>query len=365
MSKYNSIFFCTAHPTKDMGNIRQYLIQNTNFFVAFYFFLGYTMSPPYMEKYENGKKIYEKKFSFYQGKNKLIQNALNFLYLSYVLVVHARRGSFILMHAPLYCFLNSFFSFLKRFKYVLMIGDYFPDKSFPMNVYHMVVNFYNEHIPYVIYSSPPLERIYSDKKSPKKNFRKAIPLGIKRFAYKKQMPRGKQITLGFIGIIRIQQGLDLAFSYLKQANNCKLEIIGEGYHLQHYKQLAKKMGITDKVVFYGRVDDISAIMSRWDIGIALYENTADNLSVYCEPTKIKNYLSYGLPVITTATTYFGKEIKTFKAGCVIDEDPISLQKAIQEIKKDYRDYIQGVQKLADKYEYVSWYDKQLSFLRQR
>lgn len=363
MMKYKSIFFCTAHPTKDMGGVKQYFIKNSDFFVTFHFFLGFSTDAPYMEKYQGGKKIYERKFSFYKGKNKLIQNILNYLYFSFILIRHVKRDSFLLINAPIYCFLNSFFRLMKGFKYVLWIGDYYPDKRFPMNFYHKMVNFYNEHIPYVLYVSPPLKKIYLSKTSQIKNFRKTSPLGIIKNLKKTHMLPNKDITLGFIGIIRMQQGLDLAFSYLKQVENCKLEIIGDGYYLKHYKQLAKKLGIEDKVIFYGRVDDISSVIARWDIGIALYENTKDNLSVYCEPTKIKNYLSYGLPVVTTETTYFYKEIQAFKAGCIVKEDTDSLDKAIRQIKGKYDEYLIGVQALVDKYEYMSWYDKQFDFLR--
>lgn len=361
--KYNNIFFCTAHPTKNMGNVKEYFIKNSQNFVAFHFFLGYATDPSYVEKYSQGKKVFEKKFSFYKGKNKLIQNILNYLYFSYTLLAYVNRGSFLLINAPIYCFLNSIFSFLKGFTYILWIGDYYPDKKFPMNLYHKFVEFYNKRMHYVLYVSPPVAKIYEKHGIDNKKFRKTISLGIKKEYHQRRNVKKKNITLGFIGIIRLQQGLDLCFSYLQKTDNCRFEVVGDGYYLQYYKQMAKDLGIQEKVKFYGRVDDISSIVKKWDIGVALYEKKDSNLSIYCEPTKIKNYLSFGIPVITTGTTYFSKEIKEYKAGCVIEENVDSLDKAIREIKENNGSYIKGVDFLVDKYEYTSWYGEQFKFLQ--
>ena len=96
--------------------------------------------------------------------------------------------------------------------------------------------------------------------------------------------------------------------------------------------------------------------------MALYENTSDNVSKYCEPVKIKDYLEYGLPVITTKTTYMHKEIEKFHAGEVIDENVGSLKKAIDKIAKNYSLYEDGINQILNKYEYKKWYTKSFSFL---
>jgi glycosyltransferase involved in cell wall biosynthesis len=362
--KYKNIFFCTADPTKNAGHVRSYFIENTQNFVVYHFFPGYTDEFSYMEKFSNGKKVLRKTFSIYKGKNAMLRNIFYFIYFAYTLLVHVQKGSFLIINAPFFCMFSFVFKFLKGFRYVLWIGDYYPSRNFPMNIYHALVDHYNAVLEYVTYLSPPLKQIYSNKHEGSKKFREIISLGIsKQFSQKHTLNSGK-LKVGFIGIIRNQQGLDLFFKYLANSEDCLLEIVGNGYSLPYYKNMAKKLGIEKKVKFYGKVDDIEKIFNKWDLGIALYENTEDNLSRYCEPTKIKDYLSFGLPVITTRTTYFNKEIKDFHAGIVINEDINSVGNAVKAIKNNYLFYQDGVSKLLAKYEYAPWYDKHFKFLTQ-
>lgn len=361
MRKYNSIFFLTADPTKNAGSIKDYFINNSEDFVAFHFFPSYTNNSSYIEYYRNGEKLFCKIFNMNFGKNRIIKNLLDFCAFSYTLLFVVKRGTFIIVNAPLYCFFSGFFSFVKSFHYILWIGDYYPQKKFPMNIYHSIVDYYNNRLPYVLYLSPPLRKIYESKRSQNK-FSKMIPLGIKNEKLGKLTRKGKKIRLGFIGIIREQQGLELIFEFLQGSHNCILDVIGDGYKLPYYKSLAKKMGISEKVTFYGRIEDVSLVFSKWDIALALYEESEMNLSYYCEPTKIKHYLSYGLPVITTKTTYFHKELEKFGAGIVIGESTESLDLAVRKIIQNYNQYGSGVKELVSKYDYQSWYDKRFSFL---
>lgn len=361
MRKYKSIFFLTADPTKNAGSIKEYFIHNSEDFVAFHFFPSYTKNFSYIEYYKDGEKLFSKIFKLHLGENRLIKNLIDFCAFSYTLLFVVKRGSFIIVNAPLYCFFSGLFSFVKSFHFILWIGDYYPQKKFPMNIYHGIVDYYNSRLPYVLYLSPPLKKIYKSKRGQAK-FSKMIPLGIKNEKIDDHTHKGKKIRLGFIGIIRDQQGLELAFKFLQSSQNCILDVIGEGYKLPYYKSLAKKMGISKKVMFYGRVEDITILFSEWDMALALYEESEMNLSYYCEPTKIKHYLSYGLPVITTKTTYFHKELEKFGAGIVIDESIESLDLAIKKIAQNYYQYEKGAKALVSKYDYQAWYDKHFSFL---
>ncbi len=186
-------------------------------------------------------------------------------------------------------------------------------------------------------------------------------LGIKKRSIGKRVVH-KNIVLGFIGVIREKQGMELVFEYLKASSNVSFEVIGDGYSLLHYKELAKKYNIQNKVTFYGFVEDINSIIRKWDIGLALYKNSKDNVSKYCEPVKIKNYLEHGMPVITTKTTYFANVLAHYHAGVVISEDPKKLHDAIVKIKKNYKTYKKGVKNIQAAYEYKKMYDSFFSFL---
>ncbi len=55
--KYKNVVFVTSEAIKNMGNVKEYLIANTEEFIAYHYFLGFSDNQSYMEKYVNGKKI--------------------------------------------------------------------------------------------------------------------------------------------------------------------------------------------------------------------------------------------------------------------------------------------------------------------
>ena len=250
---------------------------------------------------------------------------------------------------------------------VFWIGDFFPSYKGAMKIYNWLVNHYNKNLHYVLYVSPPIQNIYLNSLSKdelKGKYRELVPFGFNQELIKKSAP--KKLKLGFIGVLRKMQGLDLVFEFLsKSKSDISIDSVGQGQHLDYYKRIVKNMKLTKKVKFYGHVEDISPIAANWDIGVALYENTEDNYSIYCEPTKIKNYLSLGLPVITTKAIYLHKEITKFHAGEVVEENVDSLSLAVQKIVSHYESYLKGVAAIGRKYEYENWYDRKFKFLETR
>lgn len=360
--KYKNILYCTNDSGKNSCNRRDYFIENSENLITFHYILGFSDKFSYMEQFENGKMVLRKEFSVYRGKNVAIKNIFYYLYYVYILFFHMKRRTFILTTFPMYCVFNSFFKLFKKSEIVFWIEDYFPPKNMSLKLYNFLVNYYEKRLRYVIYISPRIAKIYSSSKKLGHNkYRSVVTLAIKRNSVKNKLSTG-EIKLGFIGILREQQGLDLIFKYLQKYDETSLRVIGEGYGLGYYKKMAKDMDISEKVTFYGRVENLSTLFDNTDIGMALYENVPGNLSIYCEPSKIKTYLSFGLPVITTKTTYFAEELQKAKAGAVVEETTNSLHKAIKLVKTNYMEYLKGVKKLQEKYTYEKWYEKQFSFL---
>lgn len=358
--KYKSVYLVLSEPLKRAGNVYDYFMDNSDTFIFFSFPLGFSTSYSYVEIYKKRELKQTIFFDFYSGSNNKIKFLFYYFYFNYVLIKYAPQGTWVLSNFPTFFIFNFVFKFLKRVKFIFWIGDYYPSRKFPVIMYHLLVEYLNKSLKYILYVSPPLEKIYAEKRGNK--FKKLVTFGFGRNNRQISDQKKSKIVLGFIGIIRDQQGLDLTFNYIKNSQNVVIEVVGNGYMLNHYKSLASKLGINKKVKFLGHVDDIESIFRKWHIGLALYENVPSNLSLYCEPTKIKNYLSYGLPVITTKTTYFGSEVKKNRAGEVIDEDVDSLSKAIRKINANYNEYLNGVNRLNHKYEFNKWYDDKFAFI---
>lgn len=361
--KYKNIIYVTPEPIKNMGNFRNYLIENTENLITYHFFHGYSSENSYMEKFYKGKKILKIKFPAFPLKINIIRTIMYWIYLEYILLRYAQRGSFVIVEKPFFLIFNSIISLVKNLKFVFWIGDYYPNSKGFMRIYNVLTDYYNNNLKYVLYESPPLKRIYLSKVDSLKNkYRALVTLGMKRedFTRKKL---NKRVKLGFIGVLRPMQGLDLIFDYLsKTKKDVILEIVGSGYYLDYYKFLAKQIGIEEKIRFYGFVKNIKPIIKKWDIGLALYENKSSNISKYCEPVKIKNYLENELPIITTKATYMHEDIFKYKVGEIISEDLESLDKAINKINRDYIAYVYGIERMLKDYDFNKWYEKRFNFM---
>jgi glycosyltransferase involved in cell wall biosynthesis len=364
--KYDSIVFVTSEEIKNRGSILDYFISNTSHLLVYSYYQGYSKEKSYLERFVEGKRDYKKEFPALSLNINILKTLSYRIYLEYILWKHARRGSFVVVEKSYFLVFNSFISFLKSLRFVFWIGDYFPENTGSMKIYNFLVDYYNEKLKYVLYVSPRVKKVYyerNNKRGMEGKYRALITLGTRKKNTKlKKNP--KTLSIGFIAVLRKMGGLDLFFDYLlkKKESRITLEIVGGGYYLNYYKDLAKKMGLSGKVKFYGFVKDPSKIIRKWDVGIALYENREDNLSLYGEPVKIKDYIDYGLPIITTSATYIADEIEKMRAGVIIEENIESLDKAVESIKKDYLLYLEGIDKMRKKYEYKKWYDKHFKFM---
>jgi glycosyltransferase involved in cell wall biosynthesis len=230
-----------------------------------------------------------------------------------------------------------------------------------MGIYQRLVHHYNGHLKYVVYASPKLKSILLTNEPVKEGNRNFWIYGLmKRHIIK----RPQENLLGYIGVLRKGQGLEIVFESLKSNPLLNLEIIGEGPALADLKRTVSALDLQKRVTFYGLVqqeDVIVNIVKRWQIGLAPYDPSKQNMTYYTEPSKIKFYLEYRLPIIMTKITYIAKVLEKYQAGVCIDYTSTSLNEAIVKIQRNYGRYTAGVDKLIDIYEYHSLYDKQFKF----
>jgi len=165
--------------------------------------------------------------------------------------------------------------------------------------------------------------------------------------------------IGHMGVLKISQGLDLLFDQLptliKLVPNIKVEIVGSGPDEAHFRARAKGY---KNIKFYGFIKDenkVDDIIRHWLAGVAPYIPDTSNPAYWTDPSKIKAYISQGVPVITTNITPFAKEVHAAKAGVMIDYfEPDALATAAAKIFKD-SNYRKRAYELAKKYEYKKIY----------
>lgn len=170
------------------------------------------------------------------------------------------------------------------------------------------------------------------------------------------------IKLGFVGVLKKSQGLDMLFdcaNILKDDfKNISFEIIGSGPDEFYFKNRAKKLRVP--FTFYGLVSDekLKKILYDCTLGIAPYTPEDSNVSRYGDPSKVKNYLEFNLPAIMTDVFEFSKELTKKKAGIVIKYgDSEGMSTAIQKIISKYNYYVTNVLRLHSDYHYKKVYKK--------
>ena len=164
---------------------------------------------------------------------------------------------------------------------------------------------------------------------------KIIPLGSSKpvRSYQKNSD-----TIGFLGMIKDSQGIDLILSCFDQIllknPNIRFDIIGSGPDEERIRKAAKKYG--NRVKFYGYIDDqniINKIVRSWFVGLAIYEPVEGNESYFGDPSKIKVYLSQAVPIVTTHVTDYGRHAERYGFGITIPYQSKKLVESIEHIHK--------------------------------
>lgn len=187
---------------------------------------------------------------------------------------------------------------------------------------------------------------------------KIVPIGttfVRNINKKNNKP-----VIGFLGMLKEHQGLDLLFDNLdiliKEIPSIKIEVVGSGPEEERFKKKAKKFG--KYVSFLGFVENqnyIQQIIKNWSLGLATYVPIKSNESYWGDPSKIKTYIGAGVPVLTTDVSYMSEEIKKKKAGIVIDYNTKEFIQAILTIIKKRKTYSNNAFKLARNYDFKRLY----------
>lgn len=190
---------------------------------------------------------------------------------------------------------------------------------------------------------------------------KIIPIGTNPKKFKSlKITNSEEISLVFLGVIKKSQGLDIffdnIFDFKKLNRNIHLHIIGDGPDADTYMRKSTSGNV--KVTFHGFLTEkqIQKILLKSHVGIACYVPSRSNVSYYGDPSKIKKYFSYSIPVITTSVFEFSKVILENSAGIIIRYDqPKTLVDAINKIVNNLAVYRKNAHRLSQLYNYKKIY----------
>jgi glycosyltransferase involved in cell wall biosynthesis len=136
----------------------------------------------------------------------------------------------------------------------------------------------------------------------------------------------------YVGSITNARGFDVTIAALKLLDSrgvdFKMHFIGP--YDQSVLKLAETEGLSDRIVFYGRMpfDEAYALSNHVKVGLAVLKPIDNHVESYS--TKIFEYMAIGMPVITSNFKLYRDVIDVHECGICIDPfDAEALADAIQ------------------------------------
>ncbi len=209
------------------------------------------------------------------------------------------------------------------------------------------------------------------KISEKKYRQNVVPIGIWNKKIKKTpFEKIKKHELLFVGHLIEKQGVQLVLDaipqIIKKIPNFKFLIIGGGEYETKLKEKVKELDIQKYVKFQGWVKDRSKLeemMSESACAAALYkpeEEKLYNFTYYADPTKLKDYLGAGLPIILTDVPYNAGQIQSKKCGIIVSYSKNEVARAVVDLMKDtekLKNFRLNALEMAKEFEWTNIFDR--------
>lgn len=144
---------------------------------------------------------------------------------------------------------------------------------------------------------------------------------------------GEIVKLVFLGMVTQKRGVQLvleALSYLRNEVSFIFTIIGDGPDLPRIRDLAEEMGLASNMEYLGWVSEGKyAELLRHHLGLIPHVDCEHTQTTI--PNKIFDYMSIGLPVLTTDLRPINRIIDECHCGWVVQHEPLAMADRIKRI----------------------------------
>lgn len=140
------------------------------------------------------------------------------------------------------------------------------------------------------------------------------------------------------GAVNKGRGLELMLETMCLLENATLWIVGNGDILTDLKNLAEKLKVIEKVVFFGRVplEKLSEITSKAHVGISLEEDMGLNYR-FALPNKLFDYIQARIPLVVSALPEMKSLVTDNNIGFVLENrTPEILAEIFKNLQKDIK-----------------------------
>ena len=146
-----------------------------------------------------------------------------------------------------------------------------------------------------------------------------------------------QKRLCFIGNLESRLGTGVLIGAVAQLKNkgidVFLDLIGNGSDLDNLKILSATLGVENQVIFHGELDPTGymPIVKGAAVACAPYLDDSHSFSVYADPSKIKNYIEGGTPIVVSDVPEIAQKLANSGAALLAKPDSDSFAVAIEEL----------------------------------
>lgn len=159
----------------------------------------------------------------------------------------------------------------------------------------------------------------------------------------------KEPLVAYVGTISRTKGLDTVLEAWKLVQSrlpkAKLVIVGTGPDEAIIKAALQQNSRLKSIKFLGKQShtDVLKLLTRAQVGVAMY-NEAESYTWYCDPMKVREYISLMTIPILTPVPEISEDIRRHRAGIVV-EDAKRLADAIVTALKEPEQFSSGLIKM--------------------
>ncbi len=143
-------------------------------------------------------------------------------------------------------------------------------------------------------------------------------------------------TLLYQGAVNEGRGLEPMIIAMQELPQCKMVIVGNGTVSQQVKELVKRLGLEDRVIFEGKqpFDRLPHFMANAHLGLVLLDNKGLNY-YYALPNRLFDFIQAGLPILGMDFPEMASIINGYKVGiCMNNLHPEQLALAIRRLTQN-------------------------------
>jgi glycosyltransferase involved in cell wall biosynthesis len=166
----------------------------------------------------------------------------------------------------------------------------------------------------------------------------------------------------------VQLAIRAMASIIRHEPAARLLVIGVGPYEAALRSLAERLGLAQCVQFYGLMshEELVSFLPTCGIALAPYLDDPTSITYYADPTKPKEYLAAGLPVVVTDVPWIAGLIASSPMGVRIRYSEDELTAAVLHLMRDdqfYERCSRNARAYASQLDWSAIYDRAFALLQ--